>query len=97
MAPELDEITAVENDYAPPSGKPRLGDAFALLKTRWQAGERDLETGLRLMFLAWYAVCEPPFATGLPTQDDTGRVFREIFATSGEQRAPSRNCYTPLG
>jgi hypothetical protein len=83
MVPELDEITAVENDYALPSGKPRLGDAFALLKARWQAGRRDLETGLRLMFLAWYACTEPPFLTGLPTQEDTGRVFREVFAHFG--------------
>ena len=83
MVPELDEITAVENDYALPSGKPTLGDAYAMLKARWQAGRRDLETGLRLMFLAWYACAEPPFLTGLPTQEDTGRVFREVFAHFG--------------
>jgi hypothetical protein len=83
MVPELDEITAVENDYALPSGKPTLGDAYAMLKARWQAGRRDLETGLRLMFLAWYSCAEPPFLTGLPTQEDTGRVFREVFAHFG--------------
>ena len=83
MMPELDEITAVEIEYALPSGKPRLGAAFAMLKTRWQGGLRDLETGLRLMFLAWYACAEPPFLTGLPTQEDTGRVFREVFAHFG--------------
>ena len=83
MLPELNEITAVENFYALPSGKPTLGDAFAMLKARWQAGRRDLETGLRLMFLAWYARAEPPFLTGLPTQEDTGRVFREVFAHFG--------------
>jgi hypothetical protein len=79
MVPELDEITAVENDYALPSGKPRLGGAYAMLLARWQAGRRDLETGLRLMFLAWYTNAEPPFLTGLPTQEDTMQVFREVF------------------
>jgi hypothetical protein len=78
-----DEITAVENDYALPSGKPTLGDAYAMLKARWQAGRRDLETGLRLMFLAWYSCAEPPFLTGLPTKEDTWRVFQEVFAHFG--------------
>lgn len=55
MVPELDDIAAVENNYACPEGMPTLGDAYGMLKTRWEAGKRDLETGLRLMFLAWYA------------------------------------------
>ncbi len=54
-----------------------------MLKVRWQTGHRDLETGLRLMFLAWYACAEPPFLTGLTMQEDTGRVFREVFAHFG--------------
>jgi hypothetical protein len=83
MVAEFDEITAIERDYALPSGKPTLGEAFALLKARWQAGRRDLETGLRLMFLAWYASAEPPCLTGLPTQEDTGLVFWEVFAHFG--------------
>jgi hypothetical protein len=80
MVPELSQITDVENEYRLPSGQARLGDAYAMLKARWQAGHRDLETGLRLIFLAWYACAEPSFLTGLPTQEDTGRVFREVFA-----------------
>lgn len=83
MVPELNEITAVENDYVLSSGKPSLGDAFAMLKARWQAGRRDLETGLRLMFLAWYACAEPPCLTGLPRQEDTRHVFREVFTHFG--------------
>jgi hypothetical protein len=82
MIPELDEITAIENGYRPP-GKPTLGDAYTLLKTRWQAGKRDLETGLRLLFLAWYSCAEPPFLPGLPTTEDTCRVVREVFAYFG--------------
>ena len=83
MVPELKEIMAIENQYAFPLGKPILGTAYNMLKARWQAGHRDLETGLRLMFLAWYSCAEPPFLTGLPTQENTGRVFREVFAHFG--------------
>ena len=85
MIPELDQITDVENEYRLPSGKPRLGDAYAMLKDRWRSGRRDLETGLRLMFLAWYACVEPPFLTGLPTHEDTASLFWEVFAL-GERR-----------
>ena len=83
MVPELDQITTLENGYRGPAGRPTLGDAYALLKSRWQAGRRDLETGLRLMFLAWYASAEPPGLTGLPAEEDTGRVFGEVFAHFG--------------
>jgi hypothetical protein len=58
MTPKMHNITESGTEYSLPSGKPRLGDAFAMLKARWQAGRRDLETGLRLMFLAWYACAE---------------------------------------
>lgn len=83
MVPELDQITAVENEYRLPSGVPRLGDAYAMLTARWQAGRSDLETGLRLMFLAWYACAEPTDLTGLPADEDTSVVFREVFARFG--------------
>ncbi len=53
-----------------------------MLKARWQAGQRDLETGLRLMFLAWYSCAEPTFLTGLPDEDNAP-VFREVFAHFG--------------
>jgi hypothetical protein len=54
-----------------------------LLKERWDAGRHDLETGLQLMFLAWYSCAEPPCFTGLPTEEETARLFRDIFGTFG--------------
>ena len=51
---ELTEIDAIEAKYALPSGQPTLGEAYKLLCQRWQEGARDMETALRLMFLAWY-------------------------------------------
>jgi hypothetical protein len=83
MVPELDQITAIENEYRAPLGNPTLGDAFSMLRIRWEHGCRDRETGLRLMFLAWYACAEPPCSTGLRGQADFGQVFREIFAHLG--------------
>ena len=87
MVAELDQIAGIENEYRPPSGKPTLGEAYDMLKVRWEAGRRDLETGLRLMFLAWYACAEPPCLTGLPTQEDTASVFRDVFAAFGGARS----------
>jgi len=54
-----------------------------MLRARWAAGERDRETALRLFFLSWYAGCEPPFLTGIPTESDTVRICSETFALLG--------------
>ena len=69
-------------------GQPSLGEAYTLLRQRWQGGARDLETALRLMFLAWYTNCEPPHLTGLPVDEPTGLVFNEVFDGLGGLRCP---------
>jgi hypothetical protein len=79
---ELDEVTAIEDRYAG-GGEPVLGDAFAALRGRWQAGATDRETLLRLMFLAWYSCSEPEFLTGLPRQPDGPRLFASVFDQLG--------------
>ena len=66
---DLDEIGKVEARYDGSSGQPSLGEAYILLRQRWQEGARDLDTALRLMFLAWYANCEPSHLTGLPVDE----------------------------
>jgi hypothetical protein len=58
---ELNEITAIE---AKGWSKGALQPAFDALLERWQA-RQDRETGLRLLFLAWYATAEPEVNTGL--------------------------------
>jgi len=80
---ELVEIGKVEARYELPSGQPSLGEAYALLRQRWEEGARDLETALRLMFLAWYANCEPSHLTGLPVDEPTSPVFNEVFDRLG--------------
>ena len=53
-----------------------------MLKARSDADERDLETGLRLLFLASYGCSEPPFLTGLYADDDAS-VFNDVFTHFG--------------
>ena len=57
-----------------------------MLKARWDENERDLETGLRLLFLAWYGCSTPPFETGLYADDDAS-VFNEVFNHFGGTRS----------
>ena len=83
MAPSLTEINTAEQGYLGPNGGPVLGQAFDMLLARWAAGERDRETALRLLYLSWYANCEPPFLTGLPTERDTASICSEAFAALG--------------
>lgn len=80
---ELDAITKIEERYAFPRGEPSLGEAYALLSQRWRDGSRDLDTALRLMFLAWYTACEPGFLTGLSSDEPTFEIFEEVFHTMG--------------
>ncbi len=58
-----------------------LSPAYEALLERWRTGLRDRETGLRLLFLAWYAWAEPQELTGLP--DKTGSVATEVFDSFG--------------
>jgi hypothetical protein len=57
------EIAQIEAGYT--IGAPTLGFAAAALLARWQFGLRYEETLLRLVFLRWYSLIEPPFLTGL--------------------------------
>jgi hypothetical protein len=77
---ELKDIDEIEKGYCHAHGKPVLGEAFRLLNARWQAGQRDRETCLRLLFLAWYCLSEPTWLTGLPENADSKTLFQSVFA-----------------
>jgi hypothetical protein len=79
----IDEITRIEDRYAGPAGKPALGEAYWLLRERWMRGERDRETGLRLLFLSWYSCAEPTRLTGLPDDARADGTFREVYTAFG--------------
>jgi hypothetical protein len=84
---ELGQITDIEDRYAGRDGKPTLGDAYSALLHRWESGETDRETVLRLMFLAWYACSEPTWLTGLPENPAVNReVFRKAFEHLGGKK-----------
>jgi hypothetical protein len=53
-----------------------LQPAYDALLDRWREAQ-DRETGLRLLFLAWYAMAEPSFLTGLINPDESPHVAEE--------------------
>ncbi len=74
----LDEITEIElHGYA--SGD--LLPAYEALLDRWRSTQ-DRETGLRLLFLSWYATAEPEINTGLNV-DDAPVVAAEVVTSLG--------------
>ena len=83
VAPSLTEINEVERGYLGRTGAPVLGQSFDMLLARRAAGDSDRETALRLLFLSWYAGCEPPHLTGLPSDADTSSICHESFALLG--------------
>lgn len=76
MIPSLAEINSSEQKDVN-----ALGESFSLLLARWQAGARDEETAVRLLFLCWYRVVEPLWLTGL--YEETGSLFTEVFEQAG--------------
>lgn len=75
MTPSIEEIDQLERNNTND-----LSEVLSLLMARWQAGARDEETAIRLLFLCWYSIVEPPFLTGLP---DYSSFFAEIFEQAG--------------
>lgn len=82
MIPNLKDIDEIERRYRERGG-PILGEAFARLKERWDAGARDTETALRLLFLCWYGIVEPPGNTGLTGDAAAQEAFGRVFAEAG--------------
>ncbi|MEA9579502.1 hypothetical protein VC218_11450 [Xanthomonas nasturtii] len=90
----LEAITEVESRYSGFNGMPSLGEAFAMLQERWEFGDRDRETALRLLFLAWYSCSEPTCLTGLPDDQRTSTIFVDTFAAlGGEQSSDAEVCF----
>jgi hypothetical protein len=73
----IEQITAVE--LAGMESR-TLQPAYEALLARWRE-EHDRETGLRLLFLAWYHTAEPDYLTGLSDPDAhlvAASVFRAL-------------------
>jgi hypothetical protein len=77
----IEKITEIEDEYYSSSHVPSLGRAYDALVTRWKEGARDRETALRLLFLIWYGLAEPPYYSGL--KDVNRTRINELFQRLG--------------
>jgi hypothetical protein len=59
-----------------------LADAYRGLLRQWELGDHDRETGLHLLFLAWYGLVEPASITGFEDTESDGlrTTFNEIYS-----------------
>ena len=64
-----------------------MEDAYRLLKSGWQNGNRDRENTLHLLFLAWMHWAEPDFLTGLTDDEDANELWRAIYDDFGGEAA----------
>lgn len=74
------EALELENRSIGVDGEPTLADAYAILREKWIAGDRNRELGLHLMFLAWYGMVEPPFLTGFFERNELNESLMQTFA-----------------
>lgn len=59
--------------------EPTLAAAYKILKSEWDAGSRDREVGLHLMFTAWYGLIEPSHITGFTETADEQKELNAIM------------------
>jgi hypothetical protein len=69
----------LENRSIGVNGEPTLADAYVILKEQWRDGGRDRETGLHLMFLAWYGLVEPGHLTGFSEIEELKRELNQTL------------------
>jgi hypothetical protein len=84
-----DTILALENRSVGAHGEPTLGEALALAIREWDAGNRDRELRLHLLFLAWYCSLEPPHLTGFDETVVPSARLPEVFSAVYETLAGS--------
>ena len=79
------DVLELENRSLGRHGAPTLASAYERLKQYWDAGNREREVALHLLFLAWYGLCEPPHITGFETHnmpsDELQARFTELQDT----------------
>lgn len=83
------EGLALENEAIGPNGRPTIGGALDVFRTQWDAGERDRELALHLMFLAWYLSVEPPHLTGLDEVRTPVSSLASVFNAAHDRLLPT--------
>lgn len=94
---ELDEITDIERLYTHGKEEPTLRRPYAALLERWEDGQDDRETCLRLLFLTWYSCCEPWYLTGLPEDPPPAGRFASIFDRLGGEQTDDPEILAAVG
>lgn len=73
-------VLELENRFCGEEGEPTLAAAFDILYDHWQAGERNRELGLHLMFISWYGIIEPEHITGFSNDVAKQKQLQQVFA-----------------
>jgi hypothetical protein len=77
------EALEFENRSIGQNGEATLAAAYQILKREWEAGVREREVALHLLFLAWYGLCEPTHLTGfdeMPAQvNELEHTFNQVY------------------
>ncbi len=84
-----DTILALESRSLGANGEPTLGQAIGLAIREWDAGNRDREFRLHLLFLAWYCNLEPPHLTGYDESTCSSAQLPGLFSAVYETFADS--------
>lgn len=64
-----------------------MEETYRQLRTGWEAGDRDRERALHLLFLAWMHWADPPFVTGMSEDPRDTELWHEIFAHFGGENS----------
>ena len=79
-----DTILELENQGIGEDWQPTLGRALEFAIGEWNAGNREREFRLHLLFLAWYCNLEPSHITGYhesTPSDQLGELFSAVYET----------------
>ena len=79
------EALELENRFLGENQEATLAAAFDILLKHWDAGGRERETGLHLMFLSWFGIIEPQHITGFPEEPVAQRNLQQTFAKMHSQ------------
>jgi hypothetical protein len=83
------EALVLENRSIGVNGEPTLAAAYAILKSRWDAGDRDRELALHLFFLSWYCLVEPAHLTGVAEPTNFSESLNKTLSEAHDYLDPA--------
>jgi hypothetical protein len=73
------EVLELENRNLGTDYEATLAEAYKILRSEWDDGNRVREVGLHLMFIAWYGIIEPSHITGFTNSDEEEHELNQIL------------------